>query len=184
MSGKLTMHVRTHTKEKPYSCKYCGQKYEQIKLKKDHEKIVHEQRNCEKEPLESKQIDFKRYVEKNHNPKKDHKKMVYKNRNCDTKILQSNQDGFKENIETEKKEVPRRNLKNILENKFKKCKEVNTDLKQSGDIVPFENMSILYDGLSDESLSVLSDENDDENLNVENRNVENSNVENRNVENR
>ena len=118
----------------------------------------------------------KNILKKNHNLKKD--------RNCDTKILQSNQDGFKENIETEKKKVPGRNLKNILENKFKKCKKVQkTDLKQSGDIVPFENMSILYDGLSDESLSVLSDENDDENLNVENRNVENSNLENRNVEN-
>ena len=51
-------------------------------------------------------------------------KMVYKNRNCDTKPLESNQDGFKENIETDKKKVPGRNLKNILENKYKKFKEV------------------------------------------------------------
>ena len=55
MSGKLTMHVRTHTNEKPYICKYCGQKFEQVNLKKDHEKTVHENRKNEKEPLESKQ---------------------------------------------------------------------------------------------------------------------------------
>ena len=91
-----------------------------------------------------------------------HEKMVHKNRNCDTKPLESNQDDFKENIETDKKKVPERNLKNVRENKFKKFKEVQkTDLKQSGDIVLFDNMPILYDGLSDESLSVLSDENDD-----------------------
>ena len=251
MSGKLTMHARIHTKEKSYSCKYCGQKFEQINLKKDHEKIVHKNRNYEnesvesnqdnfkeniektrtvkklysckycgqkfkqinlkkdhekivhvnrnyeKEPLESKQINFKNNVEKIHNPKKDgeklvyknrhcdtkpletnrdnfkknvekihnpkkhQEKMVYKNRNCDAKPLESNQDDFKENIETDKKKVPGRNLK-----KFKEAQK--TDLKQSGDTVPFDNMSILYHDLSDESLSVLSDENDDENLNVEN----------------
>ena len=95
------------------------------------------------------------------NPKKDNSKMVNKNKNCNTKPLESNKDDCKENIETDKKKVPGRNLKNIKENKFKKFKEVKkTDLKQSGDIAPFDNMSI-YDGLSDESLSVLSDENDD-----------------------
>ena len=162
------MHARIHTKEKPYPCKYCGQKFEGIYLKKDHEKIVHENRNCEKEPLESKHLDFKKNVEKNHNPKKDHEKLVYKNRNCAKESLESNRDNFKENIETDKKKVPGRNLKNVQENKFKKIKEIKkTDLKQCGDIVPFDNISILYDGLSDESLSVLSDENDDENLNVE-----------------
>ena len=158
------MHARIHTKEKPYPCNYCGQKFQHVNLKKDHEDIVHENRSCEKEPLEAKEIDFKKNVEKIHNLKKDQKKMVYKNRNCDTKTLQSNQDGFKENIETDKKKVPGRNLKNVQENKFKKIKEIKkTDLKQCGDIVPFDNISILYDGLSDESLSVLSDENDDEN---------------------
>ena len=150
------MHARIHTKEKPYSCKYCGEKFEQINIKKDHEKIVHENRNCEKEPLESKQIDFKKNVEKIHNPKKYHEKIIHKIRKNEKETLESNQDDFKENIETDKK--------NVRENKFKKFKEVQkTDLKQSGDIVPFENMSILYDDLSDESLSVLSDENDDEN---------------------
>ena len=101
MSGKLTMHVRTHTKEKPYSCKYSGQKYEQINLKKDHEKIVRENISCEKEPLDSKQIDFKKNIEKFHNPKKDHEKLqlTYKNRKNEKELLESKQSDFKKYIE-------------------------------------------------------------------------------------
>ena len=51
---------KSHTVKKLYSCKYCGQKFKQINLKKDHETIVHENRNCEKEPFESKvrKLDF------------------------------------------------------------------------------------------------------------------------------
>ena len=83
------------------------------------------------------------------NPKKDDSKMVNKNKNCNTKPLESNKDDCKENIETDKKKVPGRNLK-----KFKKFKEVKkTDLKQSGDIAPFDNMSILYDARKSESKS-------------------------------